>query len=72
MKAKERLNAIRQIIESVDERCLAADGPVTPTLQEMTQEELSLIFRLANRLDFGSEYTLEMLQAIPPHGTLER
>jgi hypothetical protein len=46
-----RLNRIAQIIEDVDNRCLAADGPVTPTLQEMTQDELSRIYALAKRQD---------------------
>jgi hypothetical protein len=26
---------------------MAADGPVTPTLQEMTQAEMSMIYKLA-------------------------
>jgi hypothetical protein len=43
----EALAAIARIIESVEDRCLAADGPVTPTLAEMTEEELGTIYRLA-------------------------
>lgn len=43
----KRLAEIRQIIERVDLRAAAADGPVTPTLQEMTQEEISRIYALA-------------------------
>lgn len=42
-----RLTGIAQIIENVDQRCMAADGPVTPILQEMTQDEISEIYRLA-------------------------
>ena len=42
-----RLQRIKEIIEQVDVRCMAADGPVTPTLQEMTQDELSRIYALA-------------------------
>lgn len=42
-----RLSRIRDIIEEVDDRCLSADGPVSPTLQEMTQEEISEIYRLS-------------------------
>lgn len=41
------LKEIAQIIEGVDNRCAAADGPVTPTLREMTQKELSRIYKLA-------------------------
>ena len=40
---------IVSIIEAVDQRCMAADGPVTPTLREMTQEEMSRIYRLAKQ-----------------------
>ena len=47
--AERRLNEIRDIIEAVDNRCMAADGPVTPTLKEMRQEEISHIYELANR-----------------------
>lgn len=42
-----RLNGIAKIIETVDNRCLAADGPVTPTLSEMTQAEISEIYKLS-------------------------
>jgi hypothetical protein len=44
---RERLRAIAAIIEGVDVRCAAADGLVTPTLQEMTQQELDVIYALA-------------------------
>jgi len=42
-----RLRRIAEIIETVDGRCLAADGPVTATLNEMTQQEISEIYELA-------------------------
>jgi hypothetical protein len=42
-----RLRRIKQIIEDVDNRCMAADGPVTPTLKEMTQDEISRIYALS-------------------------
>jgi len=45
----ERLNRIAQIIEGVDNRCMAVDGPVRSTLQEMTQAEISEIYALAKR-----------------------
>lgn len=41
------LAEIARIIETVDNRCAAVDGPVTPTLQEMTQKEISRIYQLA-------------------------
>ena len=48
MEADRRLRRIAAIIEHVDNRCMAADGPVTPTLQEMTQAEISMIYALAS------------------------
>lgn len=45
---KNDLAEIAAIIESVDMRAAATDGPVTPTLQEMTQEEISRIYAIAN------------------------
>lgn len=43
---EKRLRDIRSIIESVENRCMAADGPVTNTRDEMTDEELRRIYRL--------------------------
>lgn len=43
----ERLAEIARIIEDVDHRCMAADGPVTPTRAEITDEELRRIYALA-------------------------
>ena len=51
MNMRRRLRRIEAIIEHVDNRCMAADGPVTPTLQEMTQAELSQIYALARGRD---------------------
>jgi hypothetical protein len=47
MTPEERLARIALIIERVDNRAMATDGPVTPTLEEMTQEEISSIYKLA-------------------------
>ncbi len=44
---QNRLHRIAEIIEGVDQRCMAADGPVTPTLKEMRQDEISEIYKLA-------------------------
>lgn len=41
------LERIAEIIEAVDNRCLHIDGPVPPTLDEMTQDEISAIYALA-------------------------
>ena len=47
--ARNSLDAIASIIENVDNRCMAADGPVTATLREMTAEEIKTIYQLAMR-----------------------
>lgn len=44
---QHKLDRIAEIIETVDNRCMAADGPVPPTLSEMTQAEISEIYKLA-------------------------
>lgn len=43
-----RLRRIASIIEAVDNRAMASDGPVSPTLQEMTQSEMTEIYALAS------------------------
>lgn len=39
---------VRSIILSVENRCMAADGPVTPTLEEMTEDELRGIWQASD------------------------
>lgn len=46
MSNEQRLELIADVIERVDNRCMASDT-VTPTLQEMRQEEISEIYALA-------------------------
>ena len=41
---------IKQLLERIDDRCLAADGPVTPTLSEATPKELRRIYLAAHRI----------------------
>lgn len=47
MTPAQRLAAIKTIIEAVDSRCMAVDGPVPATLDEMSQAEISEVYRLA-------------------------
>ena len=54
MALAKRLDKIASIIEAVDNRCAAVDGPVSPTLKEMTQVEISEIYKLA-KLESKSE-----------------
>lgn len=48
MTPQKKLDKISGIIEHVDDRCLLVDGPVSQTLQEMTQEEISEIYELSS------------------------
>lgn len=43
---RQRLAQIAFIIEQVENRCMAVDGPVTNTRLEMTDAELRRIWRL--------------------------
>ena len=45
--AREQLDKIAAIIEGVEIRCQAADGPVPWTKEEITEEELKEIYKLA-------------------------
>jgi hypothetical protein len=47
MAAERRLRRIAAIIELVDNRSMAADGPVIQTMKEMTQAEMTMIYNLA-------------------------
>jgi len=53
MSKQDRLKKIAYIIESVDHRAMAADGPVTPTIDEITTKELCEIYAIATG---SSEY----------------
>lgn len=46
-KYQKRFTKIRGIIETVEQRCMAVDGPVTPTHEEITDDELRKIYKLA-------------------------
>ena len=48
MNAEQRLARIAQIIEHVDNRAMAGDGDVLPTLKVMVQSEISEIYELAS------------------------
>lgn len=45
--SNNRLKEIHGIIDVVDQRCLVADGPVTKTHDEITDEELRRIYKLS-------------------------
>lgn len=48
MRAAKALDGIAKIIETVENRCMAVDGPVTNTRLEMTDRELRQIWLLAS------------------------
>ncbi len=43
-KALEAIDTFNRIVENVEARCMAVDGPVTPTLKEMSEVELSSLW----------------------------
>ena len=45
--AAEQFN---RIIDNIENRCMACDGPVTPTLQAATEGELSLLWHLIQEI----------------------
>ena len=46
---RTRLREIAEILEGVDRRCEAADGPVARIQEEITDEEMRKIYLLARR-----------------------
>lgn len=49
---KRKTNAERfcELLETIDNRCAAADGPVAPTLTEATADELRKLYLFADRI----------------------
>jgi hypothetical protein len=47
----EACDTVLSVIERVENRCMAADGPVTPTTKEIAEDELREIY-LAAKLGF--------------------
>ena len=47
----ERLRRIAEIVEDVDRRCMAYDGPVGNTRQEMTDDEMRQIWYYAKNMN---------------------
>lgn len=47
-----------KILENIDSRCMAADGPVPRTLEEALDSELRLLYRLADKIRTLSKKTL--------------
>ena len=45
---EQRLSGIVSVIHDVENRCMAIDGPVTPTLHEITERDLRRIYELAS------------------------
>jgi hypothetical protein len=52
---KRKTNAERfcELLEAIDTRCMAADGPVTPTLHEATADEMRRLYVFADRIRKG-------------------
>ncbi len=47
--ARKACADIVAVIDAVETRCLLSDQDVTPTLQEMTEQEMGRIYRAAKR-----------------------
>lgn len=45
---------IEAIVYAVEGRCMAVDGPVSPTLAEITEDELQRLWRAAHKIAEGS------------------
>lgn len=66
-KVGEDIHAFNAAIDRIEERCMATDGPVTPTLQEMREDELADIWarlqRIRARLQRVSGAALRAMEA---------
>lgn len=47
------ITEFNRIIEQIENRCMATDGRVTPTLREATEKELSSLWKLLNDFKDG-------------------
>jgi hypothetical protein len=47
MTLGKALDEFNHVVDVVENRCMAADGPVTPTLREMREDELAQLWRAA-------------------------
>lgn len=61
---QQRLDRIRQLLESVDHRALAADGPVTPAHEEITLDEVRCIYALSCGKEEAWRPTTEQYQQV--------
>lgn len=52
-KLKTNSERFCELLESIDTRCAAADGPVAPTLSEATPDELRRLYVFAGRIRRG-------------------
>lgn len=49
-KSELAAHRILKVVDLVEARCMAADGPVTPTTQEIGERELQVIWRAAKTI----------------------
>ena len=49
-KSKTNADRFCELLEAIDNRCMAADGPVTPTLSEATADELRKLYLFVDRI----------------------
>ena len=54
-KSKTDADRFCELLEAIDTRCMAADGPVTPTLSEATADEMRRLYVFADRVRKSSK-----------------
>jgi hypothetical protein len=59
----EAIKEFNRIIDNIEARCMASEGPVTPTLKEMSEEELSEIWKLLKKIQNSKASKKENLVA---------
>lgn len=71
MSRPSDMRKILDIIDTVEGRCLAADGPVTPTLREISDDEVRRLDRYAQGTPAQAVMDHVRTRGVPPGGWLD-
>lgn len=71
-KLREAAARFNAIVDAVETRCMAVDGPVTPTLREMREEELADLWRQAQTIESSNATILAMIERVERVERVER
>lgn len=55
---KELIEEFNSLIDRIENRCMASDGPVTPTLKEMREDELARIWQILNKIKSAERFKM--------------